>query len=73
MGIDAIGRLRDGPAGDEIGLEPGPVPPELASLYVVWALVTALFFWLLLGASAGEIYRRLAESQARAAERGAPS
>ena len=42
-----------------VGLEPGPVPPELASLYVVWALAAALFFWLLLGASAGEIYRRL--------------
>ncbi len=55
------------------GIEPGPVPPELASLYVVWALVTALFFWLMLGASAGEIYRRLSESEARAAERGAPS
>lgn len=46
------------------GLEPGPVPPELASLYVVWALVAALFFWLLLGASAGEIYRRLGGSEA---------
>lgn len=55
------------------GLEPGPVPPELASLYVVWALVTALFFWLVLGASAGEIYRRLSENEARAAERGAAS
>lgn len=44
------------------GLEPGPVPPELASLYVVWALVAALFFWLLLGASTGEIYRRLGGS-----------
>lgn len=53
------------------GLEPGPVPPELASLYVVWALVAALFFWLLLGASAGEIYRRLGDAEARAAERGA--
>ena len=52
-----------------VGLEPGPVPPELASLYVVWALVATLFFWLLLGASAGEIYRRLTESEARAAER----
>lgn len=51
-----------------VGVEAGPVPPELASLYVVWALVTALFFWLVLGASAGEIYRRLAESQARAAQ-----
>lgn len=47
-----------------IGLDPGPVPPELASLYVVWALVTALVFWLLLGASAGEIYRRLGEADA---------
>jgi cobalt transporter subunit CbtA len=46
------------------GLEPGPVPPELASLYVVWTLAAALFFWLLLGASAGEIYRRLGESKA---------
>jgi cobalt transporter subunit CbtA len=53
-----------------VGLEPGPVPPELASLYVVWALVAALFFWLLLGASAGEIYRRLGGSGARAAEEG---
>ncbi len=52
-----------------VGLEPGPVPPELASLYVVWALVAALFFWLLLGASAGEIYRRLGEAEAREAER----
>ncbi|NKB49060.1 MAG: cobalt transporter [Alphaproteobacteria bacterium] len=52
-----------------VGLEPGPVPPELASLYVVWALVTALIFWLLLGASAGEIYRRLGDAAARAAER----
>jgi len=40
------------------------VPPELASLYVVWALVAALFFWLLLGASAGEIYRRLGDGEA---------
>ena len=56
-----------------VGLEAGPVPPELASLYVVWALVTALLFWLVLGASAGEIHRRLSDSQARAAERGAAS
>jgi len=47
-----------------VGLDPGPVPPELASLYVVWALAAALFFWLLLGASAGEIYRRLGDSEA---------
>lgn len=47
-----------------VGLEPGPVPPELAALYAVWALVAALFFWLLLGASAGEIYRRLGDSEA---------
>lgn len=46
------------------GLDPGPVPPELASLYVVWALVAALFFWLLLGASTGEIYRRLGGREA---------
>jgi cobalt transporter subunit CbtA len=46
-----------------VGLESGPVPPELASLYVVWALVAALFFWLLLGASTGEIYRRLGGSE----------
>lgn len=52
------------------GLEPGPVPPELASLYVVWSLVTTLFFWLLLGGCAGEIYRRLGESsEVRAAGR----
>ncbi len=54
-----------------VGLEPGPVPPELASLYVVWALVATLFFWLLLGASAGGIYRRLSDAEARATERGA--
>lgn len=47
-----------------VGLDPGPVPPELASLYVVWALVAALFFWLLLGASTGEIYRRLGGGEA---------
>lgn len=47
-----------------VGLESGPVPPELASLYVVWALVAALFFWLLLGASTGEIYRRLGGGEA---------
>jgi cobalt transporter subunit CbtA len=52
-----------------VGIEPGPVPPELASLYVVWSLVTTLFFWLLLGGSAGEIYRRLGEASSRAAER----
>ena len=52
-----------------LGVEPGPVPPELASLFVVWSLVTVLFFWLLLGASAGEIYRRLGEAHARAQER----
>ena len=52
-----------------VGLEPGPVPPELASLYVVWALVATLFFWLLLGASTGEIYRRVNEAEARAAAR----
>ncbi len=38
---------------------PGPVPPELAAHYVVWALATALLFWIVLGASAGAIYRRL--------------
>lgn len=54
-----------------VGLEPGLAPPELAALYVVWSLVTTLIFWLLLGASAGEIYRRLGESQACASERGA--
>lgn len=48
-----------------IGLEAGPVPPELASLYVVWALAASLTFWLMLGASAGEIYRRLEGSEAR--------
>ena len=52
-----------------VGLEPGPVPPELASLYVVWALVATLFFWLLLGASSGEIYSRLSKAEARAAKR----
>ena len=50
-----------------VGLEPGPVPPELASHFVVWSLVAALSFWLLLGASAGEIYRRLGVAAARAA------
>jgi cobalt transporter subunit CbtA len=50
-----------------VGLEPGPVPPELASLFVVWSLVAALFFWLFLGASAGEIYRRLGGADGRAA------
>ncbi len=60
-------------APQPVGLEPGLVPPELASHYVVWSLATTLFLWLLLGASAGEIYRRLSESEARAAERGAAS
>ena len=56
-------------APQPIGLDPGPVPPELASLYVVWALVAALFFWLLLGASAGEIYRRLGDGEQGSAGR----
>ena len=58
-------------APQPIGLEPGPVPPELASHFVVWSLVAALSFWLLLGASAGEIYRRLGGADDRAAKRGA--
>jgi len=57
-------------APQPLGVEAGPVPPELASLYVVRSLTAALVFWLLLGGSAGAIYRRLG-GEARVAARGA--
>ena len=42
------------------GIDPGPVPPELAALYVVWSLATTAFFWAVLGVAASVIYARTA-------------
>lgn len=37
----------------------GSVPPELAAEFVIASLATAAAFWLVLGALAGAVYRRL--------------
>ncbi len=42
----------------------GPVPQELAARYVVWSLVTALFFWAILGTLCGYFYSRFAPAEA---------
>jgi len=44
--------------------EAGPVPQELAARYVVWSLVTALFFWAVLGSLCGYLFQRFAPAGA---------
>ena len=42
----------------------GPLPAELAAEFVVVSLVTTGLFWLVLGGSAGFVYRRLGQARA---------
>lgn len=42
----------------------GPLPAELAAEFVVVSLITTGLFWLVLGGSAGFVYRRLGQARA---------